>query len=633
MYDKYFGLTDKPFSIAPDPRYLFMSEQHREALAHLVYGVGEGGGFVLLTGEVGTGKTTVCRCLLEQIPESTRIAFILNPKLSAKELLATVCDELHIQYGDQNSLKELNDALNEFLLQSHASGLKVVLMIDEAQNLSAELLEQIRLLTNLETNKEKLLQIILIGQPELNDILAQHELRQLAQRITARYHIKPLDLEECESYILHRLKVSGFNDSLFDKKAIRELFRRTGGVPRLINVLCDRAMLGAYARNRKQIGPNVVKKAASEIMGGDTHEVQADTIKPFHRPGHNWRLLSVALALILIVGSVYVFKLVYQIEEQSKQIIDQSSANHDLESKILTEQKKVNEKQSIELQKITDENQKLQETIDTMQEEKIPEPELEPETGPETGPEIVTTNIDMAESQSLEDNIQDNDQTMLQSEQKKPVLPFLTADIQPDNELDAQQELFGRWDLDYQPEANSNICDFAKAKGLRCELDNSGWWLLRVMDRPFILKLVSEDEQEIFGVVVALDRENVLINFSGEEILLSREQVSEYWSGEYFLLWQAPPDYAGPISLDMQGVQVQWLLTNLAKLENLDLIVPPDAVFDEKLKAKVEAFQKENALNPDGVAGLHTLITLNRLTNILTPTLSPRGVVSSGSAG
>ncbi len=612
MYDKYFGLTDKPFSIAPDPRYLFMSEQHREALAHLVYGVGEGGGFVLLTGEVGTGKTTVCRCLLEQIPENTRIAFILNPKLSAKELLATVCDELHIQYSDQTSLKDLNDCLNEFLLQSHANGLKVVLMIDEAQNLSTELLEQIRLLTNLETNKEKLLQIILIGQPELNDILAQHELRQLAQRITARYHIKPLDQEECESYIQHRLTVSGFNDSLFDKKAIRELFRRTGGVPRLINVLCDRAMLGAYARNRKQIGPDVVKKAATEIMGGDTHEVQADTIKPFYTPGHNWRLLSVALSLILIVGGGYVFKLMSQIEELSNQIITQSSANHDLESKILIEQKKVNEKQSIELQKITDENQKLQQTIDSLQEDKNIEPEM------------VTTIMDEEESLS---------QAKPQPEQMNAILPFLPIDVQSENELAAQQELLRRWDLDYQPEIDGDICGFAKSNGLRCELDNRGWWLLRVMDRPFLLKLVSENGEEFFGVVVALDRENALISFSGKELLLSRKQVSKYWDGQYFLLWRAPPEYVHPISLSMQGVQVQWLLTNLAKLENLDLIVPPDAVFDEKLKTKIEVFQKDNALKPDGVAGLHTLITLNRLTNILTPTLSPRGIVSTGSAG
>ncbi|MCP4414379.1 MAG: hypothetical protein GY808_17625, partial [Gammaproteobacteria bacterium] len=447
---------------------------------------------------------------------------------------------------------------------------------------------------------------------ELNDILAQHELRQLAQRITARYHIKPLDQEECESYILHRLTVSGFNSSLFDKKAIRELFKRTGGVPRLINVLCDRAMLGAYAKNRKQIGPNVVKKAASEIMGGDTHEMQADTIKPFHTPGRNWRLLSVALAFILILGCGYVFKLMSQIEVQSKQIITQSSANHELESKILIEQKKINEEQSIELQRITDENQKLQETIDSLQEDE------------NTEPEMVTTIMDEEENLS---------QVNLQPEQMNAILPFLPIDIQPDNELATQQELLRSWNLDYQPEVDGDICDYAQSNGLRCKFDNKNWWSLRVMNRPIMLKLVSEDGQDIFGVVVALDSKNVLINFSGKELLLSREQVSEYWDGEYLLLWQAPPEYEEPISLSMQGLQVQWLLINLAKLENLDLIVPPNAVFDYQLQTKVEDFQSDNGLNPDGVAGLHTIITLNRLNNILTPTLSPKGVISMGRAG
>jgi len=319
------------------------------------------------------------------------------------------------------------------------------------------------------------------------------------------------------------------------------------------------------------------------------------------------------------VGGGYVFKLMYQIEEQSKQIIDRSSANNDLESKILVEQKKVNEKQSLELQKVTDENQKLQETIDSMQEG--------------TNPDLDSVATKMDEEVSQPEDVVAKDTETAMPLQKKSILPFLPADIQPDSERVAQQELLRRWDLDYQPEDNMNACDFAKANGLRCESDITGWWLLRVMDRPFILKLVSEEGQEIFGVAVALDRENVLINFSGKELLLTREEVSKYWDGEYFLLWQAPPEYDGPISLSMQGIQVQWLSTNLAKLDNLDLIVPPDAVFDEKLKAKVEAFQKNNALHPDGVAGLHTLITLNRLTNLLTPTLSPRGVTSSESAG
>ena len=348
MYDKYFGLNGKPFSIAPDPRYLFMSEQHREALAHLVYGVGEGGGFVLLTGEVGTGKTTVCRCLLEQLPDNARIAYILNPKLSATELLANVCDELHIVYSQQPSLKQLTDVLNEFLLASHAAGLKIVLMIDEAQNLSIEVLEQVRLLTNLETNKEKLLQIILIGQPELKEKLARHELRQLAQRITARYHLRPLTAEESESYILHRLEVSGFSDNLFDKQAIKELFKRTAGVPRLINVLCDRAMLGAYAKNKRQIGAKVIRQAASEVMGGEVHEIQADIIKPAHTPGQSMRWLSSSLAVFLIVVSSYAFYLFNQQGATQKQSLQHQATN---------------DQQLTALEKLAVEKQQLQNTI------------------------------------------------------------------------------------------------------------------------------------------------------------------------------------------------------------------------------------------------------------------------------
>ncbi len=620
MYDKYFGLTDKPFSIAPDPRYLFMSEQHREALAHLVYGIGEGGGFVLLSGEVGTGKTTVCRCLLEQIPEHTHIAFILNPKLSTRELLATVCDELHIQYSDQSSLKDLNDALNEFLLESHAEGFKVVLMIDEAQNLSTEILEQIRLLTNLETNKEKLLQIILIGQPELNDILGKHELRQLAQRITARYHLTPLDLEECESYIHHRLEVSGFHDNLFDHKAIRELFRRTGGVPRLINVLCDRAMLGAYAKNRRQIGPNVIKKAANEIMGGDTREAQADTIKPEHTPGHRWRLAAYALSLILVVAGSYLYYRFQQFEIDSQLAIEQTAVDKASELKTLQE---MIEQQDAQLKEITNENLQLKETITAMQNEANPVQEVVINDGMVNQIQQLAIDGALSDQSTLHQTIVESDVT----EQLLPVLPFLPARIQPEDEQVAHQALLNLWDMPYQPEQDGDICDFARNNQLKCELEIGGWWFLRIIDRPVMLKLISKSGQNIYGVLVALDKKNAIINFSGEDFILNRELVSEYWSGEYLLLWQAPPDYHQPLSLSMQGNQIQWLLTKLGKLENLDMIVPPDVVFDEKVQAKVKQFQLQHSLSPDGIVGLQTLTTLNRLINRTTPTLT------SGSAG
>ena len=267
MYNDYFGFKETPFAIAPDPRYLFMTAQHREALAHLVYGLNSDGGCILLTGEVGTGKTTVCRCLLQQVPDNANVAMVLNPRVTANELLATICDELHISCDNNASNKVYIDAINHFLIDSHARGEKTVLIIDEAQNLDASVLEQLRLLTNLETDQRKLLQIIILGQPELIDILSRDEMRQLAQRITARYHLKPLTREDIKAYINHRLAVAGQNVQLFPDKVINRLYTLSHGIPRLLNILCDRALLGAYVQNHYRVDPATLEQAAKEVFG------------------------------------------------------------------------------------------------------------------------------------------------------------------------------------------------------------------------------------------------------------------------------------------------------------------------------------------------------------------------------
>ena len=269
MYNNYFGLTEIPFSIAPDPRYLYMSERHREALAHLLYGVNGGGGFVLLTGEVGTGKTTVCRCLLEQIPDDCDVAFIFNPKLTAHELLATICREFGIPCPESSSIMAYVTQLNEYLLEANAKGRRAILIIDEAQNLEADVLEQMRLLTNLETNRRKLLQIILLGQTELREMLDTPALRQLAQRVTARYHLEPLSRREVSAYVSHRLQVSGARSRLFPASTIPMLSRLSGGIPRLINLLCDRALLGTYIEGEPLVNRRILAKAASEVFGKD----------------------------------------------------------------------------------------------------------------------------------------------------------------------------------------------------------------------------------------------------------------------------------------------------------------------------------------------------------------------------
>ncbi len=269
MYAPFFGLQQEAFSIAPDPRFLHLSAGHREALAHLLYGLQGGGGFVLLTGEIGAGKTTVCRCFLEQIPPGHRVAYVYNPKLTPVELLQTVCQEFGIAIDDPppTTGKPYVDALNRFLLDAHARGEHCLLVVDEAQALSAKLLELLRLLTNLETSERKLLQIVLIGQPELREQLATPELEQLSQRVIARVHLGPLSAAETADYVRHRLAVAGLQGPLpFDARALAWVHRLTGGVPRRINLLCQRALLGAYAQDSRTVDARIVRRAAREAF-------------------------------------------------------------------------------------------------------------------------------------------------------------------------------------------------------------------------------------------------------------------------------------------------------------------------------------------------------------------------------
>jgi general secretion pathway protein A len=299
MYTSFFGLTEKPFSITPDPRYLYLSERHAEALAHLLYGINESGGFIQLTGEVGTGKTTIVRTLLSRVPHHADVAVILNPRITPVEFLLTICEELGVAIGDadRGSVKQMVDALNRRLLGAHAEGRRVVVLVDEAQNLSIEVLEQVRLLTNLETATHKLLQIILIGQPELRELLDRTDLRQLAQRITGRYHLTPLSREETQGYVRHRLRVAGATEEIFTPAAMRELHRLSLGIPRVINVASDRALLGAYTQETRKITPALVRLAAGEVYG-----------RSFRPPWLNWvagGVCAVVLGGALFLGWLY----------------------------------------------------------------------------------------------------------------------------------------------------------------------------------------------------------------------------------------------------------------------------------------------------------------------------------------
>jgi len=311
MYAPFFGLKQAPFSIAPDPHYLFMSERHREALAHLLYGLDGGGGFVLLTGEIGAGKTTVCRCFLEQIPANCNVAYIFNPKLTVTELLQAICDEFHVQVpAGALTVKDYVDPLNAFLLAQHAAGRNNVLIIDEAQNLSADVLEQLRLLTNLETSERKLLQVVLIGQPELRGMLARPELEQLAQRVIARFHLGALSEAETAQYIRHRMNVAGLTGALpFDRAALRLIHQLTRGVPRRINLLCDRALLGGYASGQAEVTPAIVRQAAAEVF-------DAQLAAP--RRKRKRRTDPIGLGLVVLAAALAGAGLAWALQQQSR---------------------------------------------------------------------------------------------------------------------------------------------------------------------------------------------------------------------------------------------------------------------------------------------------------------------------
>lgn len=298
MYLEYFGLEKLPFTISPDPDFLYPSKGHQEALAHLSYALTDQGGLICLTGEVGTGKTTLCRALMESVPECDRVAYIFNPQLSPIELMQSLCDDLGITYYDDSSLKDIYKVINEALVDFYANHQRVICVIDEAQSMPPALLEQVRLLTNLETHREKLLTLVLVGQPELRDVLARHDLRQLNQRITARYHLELLSLDETRAYLEHRILCAGGEHMLFNGQAVKAIWDASSGTPRLINSIADRALLGAYATGKMLVDQAIAKKAIIEVLG-----VVESPKRSFNFQSLNIPLMLLCLLLVLVLGA------------------------------------------------------------------------------------------------------------------------------------------------------------------------------------------------------------------------------------------------------------------------------------------------------------------------------------------
>lgn len=550
MYLKHFNLTDRPFAITPDPRFLYLSARHREALAHLLYGLGEGGGFVQLTGEVGTGKTTICRCLLEHIPDNVDLALVLNPKVTAHELIATVCDELGVEYPPGNSsIKTLTDVLNRYLLEAYARGRRTVLIIDEAQNLSADVLEQVRLLTNLETATQKLLQIILIGQPELRTLLAREDMRQLAQRVTARYHLEPISLEETGAYIRHRLQICGTSQPLFSRSAIDRIQRLSGGIPRLINVLCDRAMLGAYVEGKSQVDTGVVRKAAHEVLAEE---------RPAIRKRH-WLPVAGLGAGLLVLLLLAVYK-PWEGHPPAAAPGD-SGLQAEAPAAAAAVQPETPEAPAADQQVLVD-----------------------GDTGADSG-------------ESAGADVRSLGELLLASDSS-----FYRA---------AWTELLALWSVILPQSVQPDFCDFTPQYGLVCKQGQGNWNILRQYDRPAILTLLDAEGRRVPVVLQHLDDSVAELMIGTELYRLAVEQVDRYWYGEYLLLLQTPPGGRLILKTGDRGVDVTWLRRQLEQALDVDIPASDPELFDYALQKHVLDFQRSHGLVADGIVGENTLIQLN----------------------
>ncbi len=559
MYLKHFNLTEQPFSIAPDPRFLYMSVRHKEALAHLLYGMGEGGGFVQLTGEVGTGKTTICRCLLEQVPDNFDIALVLNPKVTAIELIATVCDELGIEYPPEYSIKTLIDALNEYLLEAYTRGRRTVLIIDEAQNLDAEVLEQVRLLTNLETSSQKLLQIVLIGQPELRSLLASDEMRQLSQRITARYHLEPITREEAEAYIKHRLQICGSSRTIFSQRAINRIQSFSGGIPRLINVLCDRALLGAYAEGKTKVDMKVLKKAAKEVM----NEKRTDS-------GNRQLPWLLGILTVLAVATLFVLQPFQQTDTRDAVPVAQVS-------------------EDMVLAPVDASAAGVVEFIAV--DEPVPE------------------SVSVPESQEVS-----VDMPVISGADDEALAALLMAADDSYNST-AWRELLALWSVDLPGDADPDFCELAIQYGLLCVSRQGNWNMLRQLDRPVILQLVAADGRHVPVVLQYLDKMSAELIVDNELYGLKVGQVDPFWTGEYSLLLQMPPGGKLYLRAGIQAEDVQWLRKQLEVAQGVEIPASDPLFFDQVLKRHLLDFQRIQGLVPDGVMGKNTIIHLNSLSS------------------
>ncbi|KQV45385.1 MULTISPECIES: ExeA family protein [unclassified Duganella] len=547
MYTQYFNLKQQPFSIAPDPRYLFMSERHREALAHLLYGVGSGGGFVLLTGEIGAGKTTVCRCFMEQIPADCRLAYIFNPKLTVEELLQSVCDEFGVA-PEGASVKSYVDAVNSYLLESHAAGHNNVLVIDEAQNLSADVLEQLRLLTNLETSERKLLQIILIGQPELRQMLARPELEQLAQRVIARYHLGPLSEAEVGSYIQHRLAVAGAGAvELFPRGLLRRIHQLSKGVPRRINLLCDRALLGTYVENRAQVNATILRRAAQEVFAGESAPIKSRA----------WRVAAAGVLTGAALTAAAAWQMMPAVRTPAASGLAAAPPAAARSAQATG---------------------------------RISQAAAAPAASAAAAPQTMASAAPQAAAAPA-----------MPTAAQAAAPAWLTMDA-------ALIQLAEKWEVAL-PEGEG--CAEAAKRNLRCMQTKGGLEEIRKLDRPVIIKLRDGQAVPRNVLLTALDDKSAtLVGTRGSE-KVPLDALDARFDGSFTTFWRVPRSWREEVSEGDKGPDVDWLARRLAQVNGVKKPRENQPLSGETLRYLRE-FQLAQGLKADGVAGPRTFIRLSQ---------------------
>lgn len=620
MYAQFFGLKQEPFSIAPDPHYLFMSERHREALAHLLYGLRGGGGFVLLTGEIGAGKTTVCRCFLEQIPKKCNVAYVFNPKLTALELLQTIAEEFHIRPRDSapagEGVKQLVDAINEFLLRTHAVGMNNVLIIDEAQLLSTEVLEQLRLLTNLETRERKLLQIILIGQPELRGMLAAPELEQLAQRVIARFHLPALSAAETGQYIKHRLTVAGLRGSSpFDGKLRERIHQLSRGVPRRINLLCDRALLGAYSQGQSKVSVATLNRAAQEVFGTARDAAAAAPVAaspgvateamPQLRQGR-WMVAG-----LLVLAAVLGLLLLRAQTGAEPKLAPTGLVKAPVASAPLAASSAAAPKVAASAPAAAASTPTPASSVAALSASAPAEPPAMPMSASEAW-EALTRLRQFLSARA----------------------PGAPASPLPAGE--AWQGLARLWQYEGNLREASDFCAALRAAQLQCFYSRDGGLpLLRLLSRPSLLILAADAEQAPrYALLLSLGPQSATLQMAGGITQrFSLVQLSRIWQGEFITLWRAPASLEGPAaSFNGNSAALTWLDQQLSLALGEAPREPSGKAggkgsalavqrLDAALRAKVSRFQRSQGLPSDGQPGPITVMQLNRVNAVPEPLL------------